>query len=1040
MVIFGLISVDAQKLDISKFKGMQPRNIGPAGMSGRVTAFDVVISNPDIIYVGTASGGLWKTMGGGINWEPIFDDQKAASIGSIAIYQKNPSIIYVGSGEGNPRNSQNMGAGVFKSMDAGKTWQHLGLDLTRTIHRIYVHPENPDIVWVGAQGNAYGDTQERGVFKTTDGGKTWRKVLYVNNRTGIADLVIDPTNPNKLIASMWHYRRWPWKFESGGEGSGIHISYDGGETWKKLTEKEGLPKGELGKIGLAIAPSSPNIVYAMIESKKNALYKSTDGGEKWEKVQDTNWGSRPFYYGDIFVDPQNENRLYSVHSVVDRSIDGGKTFETILPFSKVHVDHHAWWINPNDPSMILDGNDGGMYISRDMGESWRFVENLPVGQFYHIATDNEIPYNVMGGMQDNGSWRGPSNSLRSGGIRNGYWSEIAFGDGFDAIPDASDSRYGYGMSQGGFVQRIDFETGHGQLIKPYHPEGEFLRFHWNAAIAQDPFDEATIYYGSQYVHKSTDRGESFEIISPDLTTNDPDKQFFLNTGGLTYDVTGAENHTSILAIAPSPVQEGVIWVGTDDGNIQITQDGGSTWTNLTPRIKGMPSGAWVPQIQASKFNAGEAFVIVNNYRQNDWTPHLYHTTDFGKTWVDLVSPESVSGYTLASVQDPVEPNLMFLGSEFGLYVTIDKGKNWTKWTEGYPTVSTMDLVIHPREHDLVIGTFGRAIWIMDDIRPLRALASQGASLLDQPLISFDTQDAYNFEYREADGTRFFADAIFRGADKPRGALISYAVKATSKQDTTFKSDTVKVQISKDGQVLRNMTTIAKDPGINRFTWNLRRKGVRFPGTPRPKPNAPEPQGPLVSPGTYTIKLTYNGNEAMTTVNVKADPRIERSQTDMNAMAAKYDQVLSIIESTTALVDRLDESKKAMESALKIITADDSAAVTSVKEKSKDIKKRIKELREKVLPPEDIQGIYNDPALLSSKLGQATFYQGIGNFGGTFYNKPIATLDLVMKDVQSDFDSFETEASKFFEEEWSPFREELEALDPSPFKELDELED
>ncbi|MEQ8811639.1 MAG: xyloglucanase precursor [Imperialibacter sp.] len=380
-----------QALDMELLKGIKPRNIGPAGMSGRVTAADVVQSNPDIIYLGTASGGLWKSTGGGTSWTPIFTKEKAASIGSIAIYQKSPDIIWVGTGEGNPRNSQSMGNGVYRSLDAGQTWQHMGLENTRTIHRIFVHPDDPNTVWVGAQGNAWADSPDRGVFKTTDGGKTWKKVLFVNNRTGIADLTIDPTNPNKLIAGMWEYRRWPWFFKSGGEGSGIYVSVDGGENWTKRTSDDGLPEGEIGKTAIAIAPSNPNVVYALVETKKNALYKSVDGGKKWNKVQDQDVGDRPFYYWDLRVDPKNENTLYNVYGIVKVSIDGGKTFETLAGGDKVHVDHHMFYVLPTDASLMLDGNDGGAYISRDRGKTWRFVENLPVGQFYHVNVDMDTP-------------------------------------------------------------------------------------------------------------------------------------------------------------------------------------------------------------------------------------------------------------------------------------------------------------------------------------------------------------------------------------------------------------------------------------------------------------------------------------------------------------------------------------------------------------------------------------------------------------------------------------------------------------------------
>jgi hypothetical protein len=392
----------------------------------------------------------------------------------------------------------------------------------------------------------------------------------VNERTGVADLVMDPSNPNKLVAAMWEYRRWPWTFSSGGAGSGIYVTVDGGATWRRGTEADGLPAGHLGRIGLAFARSNPDIVYALVESKKNALYRSQDGARTWKKVSDKNIGDRPFYYAEIYVDPKNENRVYNLHSVVSVSDDGGKTFETLVQWNDIHPDHHAWWIHPDDPDFLMDGNDGGMAISHDRGRTWRFVENLPLAQFYHINVDMELPYNVYGGMQDNGSWRGPSAVWRQGGIRNAYWEEVAFGDGFDVVPDPADAARGYAMSQGGVLYRYDVKRGEGKLIRPTHPDGVHLRFNWNAGIAQDPFDAGTIYYGSQFLHRSTDRGATWSLISPDLTTNDTAKQRQLESGGLTYDVTTAENHTTIVAVAPSPVRRGVLWVGTDDGNLQVT--------------------------------------------------------------------------------------------------------------------------------------------------------------------------------------------------------------------------------------------------------------------------------------------------------------------------------------------------------------------------------------------------------------------------------------------------------------------------------------
>ena len=417
----------AQKFDIEKLKELKARSIGPAGMSGRVTSVEAVISDPRIIYIGTASGGVWKSTNEGTSWEPVFDGQKVINIGAIAITQSNPDIVWAGTGEGNPRNSMNLGAGIYKTMDGGKSWEFMGLEKTRNIHRIIVDPRDENTVYVGAHGNAWSEHPERGVYKTTDGGKTWDQILFVDNRTGAADLVMDPSNPNKLICAMWEHRRWPWFFKSGGPGSGLYVTFNGGLTWKERTSDDGLPEGDLGRIGLAIAPSNTDIIFALVEAKKNALYKSVDGGLKWIKIsEDSDIGNRPFYYFDMYADPRNENRLYTLYSNVGVSEDGGRSFRTIA--RNIHSDHHAWWIHPEDPSYILEGNDGGMAISRDRGETWHFVESLPLGQWYHIRVDNDVPYNVYGGLQDNGSWRGPAYVWRSGGIRNEYWQELMFGD------------------------------------------------------------------------------------------------------------------------------------------------------------------------------------------------------------------------------------------------------------------------------------------------------------------------------------------------------------------------------------------------------------------------------------------------------------------------------------------------------------------------------------------------------------------------------------------------------------------------------------
>lgn len=672
----------------------------------------------------------------------------------------------VGTGEGNPRNSLNGGYGIYKSLDAGKTWQSMGLENTRHIHRVVIDPTNPDIVYAAAIGSPWGEHPERGIFKTTDGGKSWKKILFANNKTGAADLVMDPTNPNKLIATLWEHKRDPWFFKSGGSGSGLHITHDGGEHWTKVTEKEGFPKGELGRIGVAIAANKPNIIYALVEAKKNALYKSEDGGFKWKKVNDkSDIGNRPFYYSEIYVDPQNENRVYSVYTYINVSEDGGKNFKQLMPAygadNGVHPDHHAWWIHPTNGDFMIDGNDGGLNITKDGGKNWRFVGNIPVAQFYHINVDNEYPYNVYGGMQDNGSWRGPAYVWRAQAIRNSYWQEISFGDGFDVVPDKDNSRYGWSMSQQGSVSRYDWQTGNNYTVKPIHPDKDvMLRFNWNSAINIDPFDNSTIYFGSQFVHKSTDKGLTWTVISPDLTTNDPEKQKQHESGGLTMDATGAENHCTILVIEPSVVEKDVFWVGTDDGRVHVTKNGGQSYDDVSNNLRGLPKGSWVAQIKASNKNKGEALLIANDYRRFNYTPYAYRTKNYGKTWKRIVDENDVKSYTLSIVEDLVEPNLMFLGTDDGLYISVDAGDKWTKWTSGFPTVSVKDLVIHPREHDLVIGTFGRAAWVLDDIRPLRAIA-KSKQVIANKIQLFSPPTAYQAAYQQPTGSRFGgADACF----------------------------------------------------------------------------------------------------------------------------------------------------------------------------------------------------------------------------------------------------------------------------------------
>jgi len=1032
LVVMVISTSISQQIDLEQWKNLSFRNLGPAGMSGRITAIDVDLSDKDRIFVGSASGGVWLSENGGISWEPIFDDQPVLSIGSIKINQKNPSEIWVGTGEGNPRNSLNTGAGIYKSIDGGKTWKLMGLEKTKVIHRLVIDQHNPNTVYAGAMGSPWGPNRERGVFKTTDGGKTWKNILYVNDKTGVADMIADPTNPNKLIVAMYEHIRHPWDYTSGGKGSGMHITYDGGATWTRMTDREGMPKGDLGRMGLAIAPSMPNIIYALIEAEENGLYKSTDGGKKWSLVSKKNIGNRPFYYSEIYVDPINENRIYNLWSYVSLSEDGGKTFKTIMDYGNaVHPDHHSFWIDPTDPTYLINGNDGGLNISRDRGESWRFVHNIPVGQFYHINIDNDWPYNVYGGMQDNGSWIGPSMVMKRGGIRNYDFQELYFGDGFDVVPYPDDSRYGWAMSQGGNVGFYDRETGDVKSAKPAHPDGESLRFNWNAAIAQDPENPCGVYFGSQYVHYTDDCGDSWTILSDDLTTNDTSRQHADKSGGLTIDATQAENFTTILSIAPSPVDDKVIWVGTDDGNLQMTTDRGDNWNNVKTKLRGTPDGVWIPQIVASEKNAGEAFVVANDYRRNNYSAYAYHTTDYGRSFTRIADDQQIKGFVLSIVQDPVEPNLLFLGTDAGLYMSLDKGKKWYHMNEGFPAVQVSDLKIHPREHDLVIGTFGRAIWILDDIRPLRKLASEGTGLLNKDLVVFDSPVAYHTSMRSYDGIRFNAQGEFIGDNKSVGyAKVNIWTKPG---EDIKKKEEVKVYV-KDmaGDTIRSVKRKIEG-GYDYVGWYLEEDGVRYPSRSEVKKDADKPGGVDVMPGQYKVIIVKGDHTDSVMVDVKMDPRSELGRTDMQANIDAQKDFESTITAASEAFDRIMKAKKTIGKVKGLVANQEEEVKTEVDSLSKILTTELDSLEKLYMLPDGLKGIQRNPDLLMGKL-YAAGYSIRGSWG-----KPGANSDNQVKTAKRVVGTTVEAVNDFLENRWQPYEERVKEIQLKIFEEMNKVE-
>jgi len=1068
-----------QKVDMDLFKNMKARSIGPAAMSGRITAIDVVESNPDVIFAGAASGGLWRSTGGGLDWEPLFDDEAVLGIGAIDIHQPNPDIIWVGTGEGNPRNSVSSGYGVYKSIDGGDTWELMGLEKTRNIHRIIIHPDDPNTVLVGAIGSPWGEHDERGVYKTTDGGKTWNQVLFTNNLSGVSDMVADPSNPDKIFVSMWEHKRWPWTFKSGGKGSGIYMTLDGGDTWKNISGKGGLPKGEYGRIGLAIAHGNTDYVYALIENKANGLWRSTDGGKTWERRAESskqpNMGNRPFYYSSIYVDTKNENRLYSLYSMVSRSEDGGKSWEVIIPYSGVHPDHHAWWIHPDDPTYMVDGNDGGLNITRDMGKTWRFTEKIPVGQFYHINVDNDMPYNVYGGMQDNGSWVGPAYVFNFAGIRNHDWQELSFGDGFDVAPIPGDSRYGYTMSQQGNVSRYDRVSGYNKTVRPTSPDTSInLRFNWNAPVAIDPHNPNGVYYGSQHLHYSANRGDDWEVLSPDLSTNDPEKQKQNASGGMTIDATGAENHTTTLAIAPSPVDRNVIWVGTDDGNVQVTQDRGENWTNTAANLPGLPAGSWIPQIVASRYNAGEAFVIANDYRRNNWSAYAYHTMDYGQTWTRIVDDSDVFGYTLSILQDPIEPNLIFLGTENGLYVSFDKAQNWNKWTHGYPSASTMDLALQEREHDLAIGTFGRAFYILDDIRPLREFAKRGAeNAMKEDIIVFDVADAYMMTYRQPAGMRFPASGgPFEGQNKfVTSARIKYYVrndkaKEAPKEETKSKRRRGKKEeateeaapkklpskikmtvLSMAGDTIRTGSGTVKKGQINTLNWDLRRRnpfpitrsgnvqfGGRFGGPQGGGGRNREQAAGATLPGDYKIHIDYNGQKIEKTVKVHHDPRIEVNMSDLRAKQQFEDEVLEMSQKWAAVTGRVRDAQS-------VVSKVEAQMKNADKDAVKDLKKAIKEMNKHFDEAKKVTiGLPRDRAQNAPRVNYPNAGQWVGQarrYASSRLTAPGTNERGLLENAEKMMNEAIAIVNEFFENEWPKFKAAYEATDMSFFKDFDD---
>ncbi len=843
------------------FGDMQARHIGPALMSGRVSDIEGHPEDSKTIYIGTAGGGVWKSTDGGVMFNPIFDDH-CQSIGTVAIDSKDPNnTLWVGTGEVWTRNSTSVGDGIYKTTNGGKTWKKMGLENSDRISAIRIHPDNSDVLFVGVQGALWGPSEERGVYKTSDGGATWEKVFYIDENTGCSELIMDPNNPDILYASFWEHRRTAWSFNSGGDNSALYKSTDGGKTWNKI--HNGFPEGTLGRIAIAAAPSNSAILYSVIESedkKLSGLYRSDDAGASWKHLNaDFELVVRPFYFSRIVIHPTNPDIVVKAGFLGSISRDGGKTFRNL---GSMHPDIHDIWFDIKDPDKLFVGTDGGLYRSLNLGNTMEIIENLPICQFYHISVDNQEPYNIYGGLQDNGSWFGPSSS--PGGVEARDWEVIGVGDGFRVYPHPTKPHIMYSEMQGAEnVWRYDSKNRQTRIIKPFPVKGDpKLRFNWNAAITTSLNNPDRLYIGSQFLHVSNDMGNTWTKISPDLTTNDPAKLNQAESGGLSLDNSGAENHCTIFTIAESGLDQNVIWVGTDDGNVQVTQDGGKTWTNTTPNISGLPANTWCYHIEASTFNKGTAYAVFDGHTSNDKNTYCYKTTDFGKTWTSIVT-DDVYGFARSFQEDYKNPDLLFLGTEFGLYVTLNGGKNWVKFENNMPATAIHYLEMHKETNDLIMGTHGRGIIILDDVSPLRQVTND---IVTKKLHFMETKPYEMSEESTFGGTS--SETQFVGANPYGGAQIIYYL---SKRHT-FGKMSMKV-LDMDGNYVTSLTP-GKKKGINIVGWGFstsvpkvaKGKTITYSGLTAPRAAAGKYKV-VIQKGkeTYetTVELAYDKNSVFT---------------------------------------------------------------------------------------------------------------------------------------------------------------------------------
>ena len=920
--VAGLAQAQAVAIDSGTLSGLGARNIGSAAMSGRISALAgyTETSGKVTLFVGSASGGVWKSTDGATTFKPVFDDQPVQSIGAIALDPSNPKNVWVGTGEAWTRNSVSVGDGIYKSTDGGETWTHAGLLDSERISQIIVDPRASDTVYACVPGKLWSDSAARGVFKTTDGGKSWQLVLKGSNlSTGCGSIAMQPGNPDVLLAGLWDFRRQGWTFRSGGNGptapsgSGLFRSTDGGKTWTELTAHpdNGLPRKPYGRIALAFAPSNATTVYAFVESTDSMLLISNDGGATWERGDKSQWMVwRPFYFANLIVDPKDAQRVFKTDGSLILSEDGGKSFSAVGGFVGMHGDVHDVFIDPSNSQHVFAGDDGGLWISFDGGNKWWKTDNLPISQFYHVSLDDADPYHIYGGLQDNSSW--VADSAYPSGITSSRWENMYGGDGFWMFADPADPDYLYAESQGGTIGRVNVRTHETRDIQPKLGAADLerytkLRFNWNTPIALSPHDPGTIYIGAQFLFRSRDHGQTWERISPDLTTNDPQKQKQELSGGVTVDNSAAEMHTTLYSISESPLAAGLIWVGTDDGNVQLTRDGGQHWSNVVANVPGVPQNSWVSWVQASSFAAGTAYAAFDRHTFGDMAPYVYVTTDYGKSWTALAGPrdlKGIRGYAHVIKEDTVDPQLLFLGTEFGVWISTDGGLHWAQFKGGHiPAVAVRDLAVQPRDNDLVLATHGRGIWIVDDISPLRyltpALTSQEAAFVSARPVQ---------QRVEANGGWPGGAAAFIGDNPAGGAVITYY------QRTRHLFGKLKIEVlDSTGTVIDELPASSRR-GLNRVVWTMHLRPPHVP--PAVQLAQAGTQGPRVLPGTYTIRMQKNGKTYDTSITVGLDRRVKWTLADRRAQYDAAMKVHTLFNDESVLFERIVGLREAVADARK----------------------------------------------------------------------------------------------------------------------------